>query len=186
MAKSAKEAWKHFKNGSKSIWSIIWGLVNFVWLCYFTYQIDGTEKTAELIATQIFIGLLPFLISVIAVYAYHYLRSDLYLEQARPQLGKSLIPGRLLKMVEHWKPEPIVGLGNGNAQYNAYRTLLQYRSSYEFDHVHPQIDEFVKAFEVGGNIFMPEIKTTFPTKEEAAKAFPKLKQLAKEIGRELT
>jgi predicted nucleic-acid-binding protein len=186
MAKSAKEAWKHFKSGSKSIWSIIWGLINFVWLCYLTYQIDGAEKTAELIATQIFIGLLPFLISAIALYAYHYLRSDLYLEQARPQLGKSLIPGRLLKMVEHWKSEPIVGLGNGNTQYNAYRTLLQYRTSYEFDHIHTKIDEFIRAFEVDDNIFIPEIKTTFSTKEEAARAFPRLKQLAKEIGRELT
>lgn len=186
MAKSAREAWKHFKNDSKSIWSILWGLANFVWLCYFTLQIKGAEKTAELIASKVFIGFLPFLLSAIALYIYHYLRSDLYLEQARPQLGKSLIPGRLLKMVEHWKPEPIVGLGNNNVQYYAYKELLRYRSSYEFDHIHSQIDEFVKAFEVGGNIFMPEIKTSFSTKEEAANAFPRLKKLAKEIGRELT
>tara|TARA_R110001583_G_scaffold193698_1_gene362753 strand:- start:187 stop:747 length:561 start_codon:yes stop_codon:yes gene_type:complete len=186
MAKSAKEAWKHFKSDFKSIWSILWGLANFIWLCYFTLQIKGVEKTAELIANKVFIGLLPFLLSAIALFVYHYLRSDLYLEQAKPQIGKSLIPGRLLKMVEHWKSEPIVGLSNNNAQYNAYRTLLQYRSSYEFDHIHSQIDEFIKAFNVGGNIFMPEIKTAFSTKEEAEKAFPRLKLLAKEIGRELT
>ncbi|RCW94626.1 hypothetical protein [Marinomonas foliarum] len=186
MAKSAKEAWKHFKSDSKSIWSILWGLANFVWLCYFTFQIKGAEKTAELIANKVFIGFLPFLLSAVALYIYHFLRSDLYLEQAKPQIGKSLIPGRLLKMVEHWKSEPIVGFGNNNTQYNAYRKLLQYRSSYEFDHIHSQIDEFIKAFNVGGNIFMPEIKTVFSTKEEAEKAFPRLKQLAKKIGRELT
>jgi len=186
MAKSAKEAWKYFKNDSKSIWNILWGLANFVWLCYFTLQIKGAEKTADLIASKVFIGFLPFLLSTIALYLYHYLRSDLYLEQAKPQLGKSLIPGRLLKMVEHWESGPIVALGNNNAQYNSYKTLLQYRSSYEFDHIHSQIDEFVKVFDVGGNIFMPEIKTSFSTKEEAKKAFPRLKQLAKEIGRGLT
>lgn len=186
MGKSAKEACKHFKSDSKSIWSILWGVANFLWLCYFTFQIKSPEKAAGLIATKLLIGLLPFLISAIALYIYHYLRSDLYLEKARPQIGKSLIPGRLLKMVEHWKVEPIVSLGNSNVQYNAYRTLLQYRSSYEFDHIHSHIDEFIKAFNVGGNIFMPEIKTAFSTKEEAEKAFPRLKQLAKEIGRELT
>ncbi|HCG6612415.1 TPA: hypothetical protein NJ339_004383 [Vibrio parahaemolyticus] len=186
MAKSVKEAWKHFKNDSTSIWSILWGAANFVWLCYFTFQINGAEKTAELIATKIFIGLLPFLLSSTLLFVYHYLRSDLYLEQAKPQLGKTLIPGRLLKMVEHWKPEPIVGLGNSNVQYNAYRKLLQYRSSYEFDHIHSQIDEFIKAFEVGGTIVTPEIRTSFSTKEEAEKAFPRLKTLAKQIGSEIT
>lgn len=152
MAKSAKEALKHFKSDSKSIWSILWGRINFIWLCYFTFQIKGVEKTSELIANKIFIGILPFLLSAISLYFYHYLRSDLYLEQAKPQIGKSLIPGSLLKMVEHWKSDPIVGLGNSNVQYNAYRTLHQYRSSYEFDHIHSQIDEFMKAFHVRDNI----------------------------------
>ncbi|MBO2688772.1 hypothetical protein [Shewanella algae] len=55
MAKSAKEALKHLKNDSKSIWSILWGLINFAWLCYFTFQIKGAEKTAELILNKLFI-----------------------------------------------------------------------------------------------------------------------------------
>jgi hypothetical protein len=186
MTKSFKEAWKHLKKDSKSIWSILWGIANFIWLCYFTYQVKGGESTAELITTKIFIGLLPLLLSLVALYIYHYLRSDLYIQQSKPQLGKSLIPGKLLNMVEHWRPEPIVGLGNSNIQYAAYRTLLKYRSSYEFDHIHSQIDEFIKAFHVSGNIIFPEIKTSFSTKEKAQEAFPRLKELAKEIGRELT
>ncbi|MCC3859480.1 hypothetical protein ACUVJI_04755 [Vibrio parahaemolyticus] len=186
MGKSVKEAWSHFKNDSKSIWNYLWVAANFVWVCYFTYQINGAEKTAELIATKIFIGLLPFLLSSTLLFVYHYIRSDLYLELAKPKLGKTLIPGGLLKMVEHWKPEPIVGLGKSNIQYNAYRMLQQYRSSYEFEHIHSQIDEFMKAFEVGGNFVTPEIRTSFSTKEEAEKAFPRLKTLAKKIGSEIT
>ncbi|HDZ9463781.1 TPA: hypothetical protein RUZ96_003340 [Vibrio cholerae] len=186
MAKSVKESWKHFKNDSKSIWSILWVAVNFVWFCYFTFQTNGAEKTAELIFTKIFTGLLPFLLGSTLLFVYHYLRSDLYLEQAKPQLGKTLIPGKLLEMIEHWKPEPIIGFGKSNAQYNAYKSLKQYRSSYAFDHIHSQIDEFIKAFEVSGTVFAPEIRTSFSSKEEAEKAFPRLKELAKEIGSKLT
>ncbi|GIA26019.1 hypothetical protein [Vibrio cholerae] len=186
MAKSVKESWKHFKNDSKSIWSILWGAANFVWLCYFTFQIYGAEKTAELIFTKIIIGFLPLLLGSTLLFVYHYLRSDLYLEQAKPQLGKTLITGKLLKMIEHWKPEPIIGFFNSNAEYNAYKSLQQYRSSYAFDHIHSKIDEFNKAFVVSGTVFAPEIRTSFSSKEEAEKAFPKLKELAKEIGSKLT
>lgn len=186
MAKSASEALKHFKKNSKSIWSFLWAIMNFIWLCYFTFLREGKEQTEDVIVEKIFVGLLPLVITLIAVYVYHYLRSDLYLEQSKPNIGKSLIPGTLLKMVEHWKSEPIVGFVNSNVQFNAYKILFQYRSSYDFDHIHSQIDEFIKAFEVGGSSIMPEIKTSFSTKKEAEDAFPRLKQLAKEIGRELT
>lgn len=186
MTKSAKEAFKHWKKGSRSVWSILWAIVNFAWLCYATLKVKGVEATAEVITSALVIGLVPYLIGLLALYIYHYLRSDLYLEQARPQMGKSLITGTLLKMVEHWKPEPITGLGGGNEAYIAYRALMRYRASYEFDYIHSQIDEFIKAFEVSGNFLVKEIKTSFSTREEAEKAFPKLKELAKQITRGIT
>ncbi|EPM7999731.1 hypothetical protein ACTQ9E_004224 [Vibrio vulnificus] len=186
MKKSVKEAWKYFERDSKSIWNVLWAIVNFIWLSYITLQVNGAEKTAELIASKLFFGLLPFILSSIALFLYHYLRSDLYIEQSKPQIGKTLIPGKLLKMVEHWTAEPIVALTNRNVEYTAYRKLLQYRSSYEFEHIHSKIDEFTSAFEVSSNLFTDEIKTKFVSKNEAEKAFPRLKVLAKEIGRKIT
>ena len=165
---------------------MLWGAINFAWLCYFTYQIKGVEKTAELISHKIFIGTLPFLISIVAIILYHYLRSDLYLEKDKPSIGKSLIPGRLLRMVENWQLEPYVHIINFATEYKAYMALRSYRASYEFDSIHSQIDEFLKAFIVDDNFIMTSIKTIFKSQEEADMEFPRLKQLVKEIGRELT
>jgi len=185
MGRSHKEALKHFKNDSKSTWDVVLMGANFVWLLFCTYQIYGSDKTVELIFTKIIIGFLPFVFFLIARYCYHYLRSDLYLEQSKPELGKSLITGQLLNMVEHWTSKPIASFGHSNVQYNAYKKLLQYRSSYDYENIHSKIDEFIKAFEVGGNLLFPEIKTSFSTKEEARKEFIKLKALAKEINQAL-
>lgn len=181
-----QETLRHTKKDSKSIWSISWSLANFAWLCYFTLQIRGAEKTTELIVQKIFIGLTPFLVSMLGLVIYHYIRSDLYLEKDKPILGKSLIPGKLLRMVEVWSPEPIEMLVNFHAEYNAYKSLIDYRTSYEYDSIHSQLDEFLNAFEVSGNIFFPSIKTKYSSQEEALKAFPRLKELAKEISKTIT
>lgn len=185
MSKNLKEAWKHFKKNSTSIWAIVWSCLNVAWLIFITLKVSGPEKAAEAATEKLVFGLLPFLVSVILLFVYHYLRSDLYLERNKPEIGKSLIPGRLLQMVEVWKPEPKKMLA-GTVEYRAYQTLLTYRASYEFDHIHPEIEEFLKAFRVSGNIIVPEIKTIFTSASEAQKAFPRLKELAKKIGKEIT
>lgn len=186
MSKSFNVAWKYLKSDSKSIWSVLWTCANFVWVCYFTFQIKGADKTAELIGTKIVIGLVPFLISLVALYIYHYLRSDLYIAQEKPVIGKSLIPGYLLKMVENWSNEPITALSNNNIQYNAYKRLERYRTSYAFEHIHPQIDEFLEAFQIEHSLFVHSIKTKFSSNEEALADFPRLKSLALTIGYKLT
>jgi len=150
-----------------------------------TLKVDGAEKAAEVVTEILVFGLLPFLVSAVFLFLYHYVRSDLYLASNKPELGRSLVPGRLLQMVEFWRSEPKSMLG-GTIEYKAYQALLRYRASYEYDHIHPEIEEFLGAFEVSGNIFVPEIKTKFATAAEARKAFPRLKILAKKIGKEIT
>lgn len=185
MSKNLKETWKHFKKDSTSIWAIVWACLNVAWLIFINFKVNGLEKAAEAATEKLVFGLLPFLVSAILLFVYHYLRSDLYLERNKPEIGRSLIPGRLLQMVEFWKPEPKKMLG-GTVEYKAYQTLLTYRVSYEFDYIHSEIEEFLKAFKISGNIIVPEIRTIFTSATEAQKAFPRLKELAKQIGKEIT
>ena len=187
MKKSFKEAFKHTKNNSKSIWNILWALLNFLWLLYCTLQIKGQADAAELVVNKLFLGILPFITSLICLFAYHFIRSDLYLEISKPSIGKSIIPGLLLRMVEHWSPNPIKSHFTGpNQQCKAYWKLNAYRTSYEFDSIHNNLDEFMSAFVVSGHELLPSIKTKFNSKEEAAAAFPRLKELVKEISKVIT
>jgi hypothetical protein len=186
MLKNLKIALTHTLSNYKKLWSIAWNILSALWLIYYTFQIKGTSTAAELTVTKIFSGVIPFVAQFLLIFIYHLLRSDLYLSQSKPEIGKSLICGRLLRMVEYWHEEPISKFANFNSEYMAYQELEKYRLSYEFDFIHGELDEFLKHFAISGNFLYPEIKTTFSSQAEANASFKKMKRLAKEITKAIT
>lgn len=202
--KNIKIAWRETRKQLKSIWSYIWGLICFAWTVYITLEVNGTDKTAELIVSKLMLGLAPYLAMVLLLYLYHLIRSDLYLkaDELNDQLLKAGASdngiawakriGYLYGMYETWRED---GYGSEMWQpapraYNAYHQLEQIGNTFLYpDDTRKNIKLFLTFFKTQsngmGNLSAKVIITSKRTEKEVKTSIPELKELAKTLTKAL-